>query len=173
MFQRIALPIILVLALATMLGCASIIHGSKQKLTFQSTPTGATVDVTDAMGVSHGTCFTPCTLDLKRKNQYKATLLKDGFEPVELLIDRKSDGWIWGNILLGGIIGLIVDFSNGAAYKLSPTELHATLPTITGQLLPADTDEPTLVLVDFDNLTPEEQAAVAQLEAIPWPSASR
>ena len=28
------------------------------------------------------------------------------------------DGWIWGNILLGGIVGLIVDPMTGAACKL-------------------------------------------------------
>lgn len=170
MFQRFALTIMLMLALVSMIGCASIMHGSKQKLVFGSTPTGATVEVTDAMGVSHGSCVTPCTLDLKRKNQYKATLIKSGFEPVELLIDKSSDGWIWGNILFGGIIGLVIDFSNGAAYKLSPTELHATLPALTGGLLPEDGDEPTLVLVDFDDLTSEEKTAIRQMETIPWQS---
>jgi hypothetical protein len=172
MFQRIVLSIVLVLALSSLIGCASIIHGSKQKLTFGSTPTGATVDVTDAMGVSHGTCITPCTLDLKRKNQYKATLRKDGFEPVELVVNKNGDGWVWGNLLFGGIIGLVVDFSSGAAYKLSPSELHATLPALASGLLPEDSDETTLVLVDFDDLTTEERAAISQMETVPWQSSN-
>ena len=172
MFQRMLFPAILVAALGALIGCASIIHGTKQKVLFQSTPDGATVDVTDAMDVSYGTCLTPCTLDLKRKNSYKATISKSGYDSVELVVERGTDGWIWGNILLGGVIGLVIDFSNGAAYKLSPTELHATLPAISGEYLPTNSDEPTLILIDFDDLAPEEQAAIAQLGAIPWPASS-
>jgi len=169
MFQRIAVAAAAVLAVGVLIGCASIIHGSKQPVTFESTPSGAFVEVTDAMGTSHGTCETPCKLDLKRKNPYKVTMTKTGFGPVTMTIDRKSDGWIWGNLVFGGIIGLIVDFSNGAAYKLSPAQMQVTLPAISGELLPADTEEPTFVLIDIDNLSPEQQTAVRKYESVPWP----
>ena len=36
-------------------------------------------------------------------------------------------GWVWGNILFGGIIGLIVDASTGAMYKLTPEQVEASL----------------------------------------------
>lgn len=33
------------------------------------------------------------------------------------------DGWLFGNLLFGGIIGIIIDFANGSAYKLTPAEV--------------------------------------------------
>jgi len=37
------------------------------------------------------------------------------------------DGWFLGNLLFGGIIGIIVDASSGAMYKLTPDQVIAQL----------------------------------------------
>ena len=37
------------------------------------------------------------------------------------------DGWIAGNIIFGGLIGLIIDAADGAMYKLSPEQVNAEL----------------------------------------------
>ncbi|MEE9443869.1 MAG: PEGA domain-containing protein [candidate division Zixibacteria bacterium] len=159
------LIIIIVLSLV-FAGCASIIHGSKQNVKFQTSPSGAVVEVKDAMGVSYGWCETPCSIELKRKREYKAFIAKEGYEPVELIISRKSDGWIWGNIVFGGLIGLIVDFSNGAAYKLSPDELSATLSEKTiGQISINESDDAVLIF-DFELLSQEEKAKLAGFSTI-------
>jgi len=63
--------------------------------------------------------------------RYKITIDKEGYESAELLIEKKAGGWLWGNLGFGGVIGLIVDFSNGAAYRLKPDELQATLNSTT------------------------------------------
>jgi len=164
-------PVLLVpVATLVIIGCASIMHGTRETVVFESSPGGATVEVSDAMGVSYGTCETPCSIDLKRKREYKVKINKAGYAPVEMVIQRKSSGWIWGNILIGGVIGLIVDFTNGAAYKLSPTELHATLSKESVGHLPDGNQGDVLVIFDFDKLSLEEKDRLSKFEPIPWPT---
>ncbi|UCG62226.1 MAG: PEGA domain-containing protein [Candidatus Zixiibacteriota bacterium] len=151
---------------ALFFGCASIIHGTKQDITFQSSPAGASVSASTSLGVSFGSCETPCTLELKRKKEYNVTISKPGFTPVEMVIERKSDGWIWGNILLGGVIGLIVDFSNGAAYKLSPEEVVVTLSEESIGINPGSNDEVRIVFVDLEQLPALEREKVRYLNPV-------
>ena len=47
---------------------------------------------------------------------------------------RRTDGWVWGNILLGGLIGLVVDASTGGMYKIEPEQVQATLAASTAQV---------------------------------------
>ena len=157
-------------AALTILSCAAIIHGSKQSVSFQSSPSEASVEVFDAMGMSYGFCETPCKIELKRKNEYKVKITKPGYAPVELVIERKTSGWVWGNILFGGIIGLIVDFTGGSAYRLAPSELHATLAETSGGFLPGTDDGDVLVILDFERLSDTEKARVTGFEKIPLTS---
>ena len=156
----------LVLSLVVFAGCASIIHGTSQEIAFQSVPDNATVVVEDAMGKQYGSCQTPCSLELKRKHEYKVHITKAGYETATIVMDRKSDGWIWGNIVFGGLIGVIVDFSNGAAYKLAPSELTVSLQkSPIGKRFEAE-DSPAMVFFDIDEFSPEEQAEIAKYPKI-------
>lgn len=51
----------------------------------------------------------------------------DGFQPYEITLKRKFNGWIIANAFIGGIIGVIVDLSTGSFYYLSPKEINAEL----------------------------------------------
>ncbi len=103
--------------------CASIVSGSKQNINFNSTPSGATVWVDDVnLGV------TPVIAQLERiKKNQKVKIELQGYKPYELILNRKTNGWIWGNILFGGIIGIIIDASSGAMYRLTPDQIEAQL----------------------------------------------
>lgn len=103
--------------------CASIVSGSKQNINFNSTPSGATVLVDDVnLGV------TPVIAQLERiKKNQKVKIELQGYKPYELILNRKTNGWIWGNILFGGIIGIIIDASSGAMYRLTPDQIEAQL----------------------------------------------
>ncbi len=57
-----------------------------------------------------------------------------GYQPFDMVIERKVSGWIAGNIIFGGIIGLAVDIATGGMYKLSPAQVNATLVRQTGAL---------------------------------------
>ncbi len=50
-----------------------------------------------------------------------------GYLLYETKLTRKVDGWIAGNIIFGGIIGLAVDAITGGMYKLTPDQIQAEL----------------------------------------------
>ena len=104
--------------------CATLISGSMQTVKVSSNPSGATVKVEPGFYEVK----TPAELSLKRKEgPYRLTIAMDGYEPVQAYLKASTNGWLWGNILFGGIIGIIIDYSTGAATALSPTEVHADL----------------------------------------------
>ena|SRR5712691_7888642 len=47
--------------------------------------------------------------------------------PFDMTLTRSVSGWVWGNIVFGGLIGLAVDAIDGAFYNLSPEQVSATL----------------------------------------------
>jgi hypothetical protein len=102
--------------------CSTIIHGSSQEVGVSSQPTGATVTVD---GVSHGT--TPVAARLRRKDLHKITVTMAGYQPFEIATTRGVSGWVWGNIVFGGLIGLAVDAISGGLYNVKPDQVSATL----------------------------------------------
>ena len=104
-------------------GCATILHGTKQNIAVSSVPTGAKVIV---KGVHMAT--TPAAVELSRKESHIILRFeKEGYELVEVALIRSTDGWIAGNIFFGGLIGLAIDFMNGAAYKLNPSDVNVLM----------------------------------------------
>ena len=104
------------------LGCATIMHGSTQSVGVSSVPEGATVMVNNQyLGI------TPLFIDLKRKDQHVVGISLNGYHTAKLTLQRKASGWVWGNIVFGGILGLAVDAITGGLYKLEPAQLSATM----------------------------------------------
>lgn len=117
----------LILALLPVgLACASIIHGSKQSVAFTSTPSSARVTVDDQLVGN-----TPVVAKLTRKDKHIVRIELEGYSPFEATLARRTSGWVWGNIVFGGLIGLAVDASTGAMYKLTPAEISGTLGPVT------------------------------------------
>lgn len=104
------------------LACASIMHGSSQNLSIASQPASATVTV-DSQTLGK----TPVMAKLKRKRQHTIVVALDGYQPFQLTTTRSTSGWVWGNIVFGGLIGLVVDLSSGGAYKINPAQVNASL----------------------------------------------
>lgn len=128
----IALGIIALLAA----GCASIVSGGPQAIPINSTPSGAGLQVMDMKtgNVIHE-ASTPFTVTLPRgagyfkKAIYKVTVVKEGYEPKEVMIEGRANGWyIAGNLIFGGLIGwLIVDPATGAMWTLQPKDVQTEL----------------------------------------------
>ncbi|HEX5724969.1 MAG TPA: PEGA domain-containing protein [Longimicrobiaceae bacterium] len=114
--------VFLLLSVLGLSSCATIVNGSRQEVAISSTPTGATVTVDNQQ---HG--VTPVTLDLTRKDHHTVRLDLQGYEPYEVQLTRKTSGWVWGNLVFGGLIGLAVDAIGGGMYKLSPEAVNAEL----------------------------------------------
>ena len=102
--------------------CATIIHGSRQAVVIVSEPKKATVDI-DGINVGR----TPYLARLTRKDKHLVIVEMDGYMPYEITLKRKLNGWIFGNFMLGGIIGIAVDAATGSMYSLSPKDVAAAL----------------------------------------------
>ena len=125
------MAMIAMLMAATMVsGCASVARGTKEKFTITSMPEGAKAEL-----VGFDTkmeCTTPCKLKVKRKSQFTVKFTKDGYEPTEVAVRGKLKGGggsvgVLGNVLLGGVIGAVVDGSNGAMMDLTPNPVAVTM----------------------------------------------
>jgi hypothetical protein len=51
----------------------------------------------------------------------------EGYAPYEMALSRSTSGWVWGNIVFGGIPGLAVDAITGGLYKLKPEQIEGKL----------------------------------------------
>lgn len=112
--------------------CGTIIHGTTQQVGISSNPSNASVTIN---GQTHGN--TPMIIDLKRKNSHMVKIELDGYHPYETNLIRSTSGWVWGNIVFGGLIGLVVDASSGGMYKLTPEQIDAELRSYQAEALSA------------------------------------
>lgn len=103
-------------------GCASIMHGNSQEMSFQSSPEEATVTVGGRVIGK-----TPVTSRLDKKSGQSVVFSKDGYKPVTMALTTSLDSWFWGNILLGGFIGSTTDAINGSVDEYSPSQFFVTL----------------------------------------------
>lgn len=129
-FKSIVLSAVLLLS-----SCATIISGSRQNVEINSEPSAAQVYINE---IEIGN--TPVQKNLKRNQVYNLVLKLDGYETYETKLERKFNAWYIGNIVFGGLIGIIVDPITGAIYKLKPEEINGspksgtTYNTVNGKL---------------------------------------
>ena len=119
-------PVSLLLLLCV--GCASIVHQTTQQVPVTSDPPGAAITVACGDVANDPKLVTPATVTVHRKPASCAiSLAKEGFKTQEVRLDKQMSGWYLGNILIGGIIGLIVDAANGAMYDRTPKKVDVKL----------------------------------------------
>lgn len=106
-------------------GCASIVSKSNWPFSVDTSPDGAKVTITNKKGVEVYSGHTPTALKLKSgagffsKESYVVSLAMDGYETKKINVECKINGWYFGNLLIGGWIGmLIVDPATGAMFRL-------------------------------------------------------
>ena len=115
-------------ALAVLLlpACATVTRGTKETYVIESTPSAATVTLSNGK-----TCVTPCSLKLNRKEEFVARFARDGYQPAEVQVESKikAGGGVAaaGNLFIGGIIGAVVDGTNGSLMDLTPNPLRIQL----------------------------------------------
>lgn len=103
-------------------GCATIVSGKTQDVTVRSNPPGAKVLVD---GMMQGT--TPLIASLIRKKRHSIEIIKDGYGRDVRATTRGFNWWYLGNLILGGIIGLIVDPITGAIFEVNPDAVYVEL----------------------------------------------
>jgi hypothetical protein len=104
----------------TMSGCATIVDGTSQPVTFNSEPNRAKILIN---GVQVG--VTPLTIQVKRAKNTMIVAKKDGYEPQQLPLQTKTNTYFWGNILF--LYGSTTDYFSEAMIEYSPNMYFITL----------------------------------------------
>ena len=112
----------MIVCVTALSACASLMHGTSQDIGISSSPTNASVTVDNMMKAQ-----TPFVAKLSRKDNHIIHIAADGYAPADLTLTRSTSGWVWGNIVFGGLIGLAVDAMTGGLYNLTPEQLSSTL----------------------------------------------
>lgn len=124
-FKRCAVGVLAALLVS---GCATIVGGgSHQPVSLGSTPASASYSILSSSGLEMAQGVAPATVSLPRKNEYQIQVSMDGYRPQSTALTRGINGWIWGNLLVGWLLGFGIDFLTGSAYKLEPSFVQVTL----------------------------------------------
>jgi hypothetical protein len=103
-------------------GCATMVTGGghSETVRLNSAPQGATVYVDgNRLGL------TPIAATLTRKDNHTVIMSMDGFDDQTVAIRSGFNGWLVGNLLVGGVIGMVVDVASGAMEgDLSPGSVN-------------------------------------------------
>lgn len=137
--------LIIVISTLFIVSCATVFSENVYPLNVNSSPS-ATIEVKDQTGRLLYRRGTPVSLLLSTKSNgskatYYITFNKKGYKKRTVPVTFKTDGWVWGNLLFGGIIGLVIDYSTGAAYKISTTFLNERLTKIKKSTIGYDNKE--------------------------------
>lgn len=117
-------PLLLSLAAVALFssGCASVVSGTDQKLTFNSEPDEAIVTVSGRVLGK-----TPLTVAVDRDSNQSITFEKEGFKTHTAQLSTTTNPWFFGNIVLGGLVGSTTDGVSGAIHEYSPDQYFVTL----------------------------------------------
>jgi hypothetical protein len=131
-----------------MSSCASIVSKSRYPVAISSVPPGAKVVITNRAGKEVFSGVAPSAVTLKsgaryfNREIYKITFSKEGFEDKVLTLESDVNGWYFGNLIFGGVIGfLIVDPLTGAMYRITEKEMQGVLLPAGQGFNPTDTHE--------------------------------
>jgi hypothetical protein len=121
------------IAACSLSGCASIVSGRSAEVAIDSYPANAHVVIHDDNGRAVASANTPGVVSLKRNRRYflparyTATIEAPGYAPAQVPIRSTLNPWILGNVVIGGIPGLIVDNATGAAWRPRHSQIHSQL----------------------------------------------
>lgn len=136
--------------------CATLVNGTRQNISISSQPSDANIWL-DSMYVGR----TPMIVQVPRSDSHLVTISLEGYEPYQIVFSKRLSGWVFGNIIFGGFIGLAIDAITGSIYTLTPDQVQATLTSGCMQCSKTSRDSCVTVVLAADpswkkigNLTP-------------------
>jgi len=148
-------------------GCATIVHGGPRNIPIASTPAGAKVSIYDRSETLVMTNTTPfvASLDPKfgyfRGQTYRLVFEMPGYHPAVVKLDSSVSAWYLGNLVIGGLLGmLVVDPLTGAMYNLTPEKIEQPLAPTEAQLIRSGQG---LLVILASQTTEHERAAMVRV----------
>ena len=125
--KKTALLFLTIVMLVSLTSCATVASDSKYPVTITSNPNEAKITIADNNNRVVYEGKTPAVVSLEASNgffqkaSYTIRFEKEGFDDSLYTLTSTLDGWYWGNLLIGGVIGMvIIDPLTGAMWKLDP-----------------------------------------------------
>lgn len=138
--KKLILLLITGLILLVFTGCSTIANGTIQQIPINSSPQGAELIITKDIKLyningqyvttTKDTVIinkTPYMFNAKRKEDYTIFLKKLNYNDYVLKTSKKVNPAIFGNLMLGGVIGIGIDMTNGSANIIMPERLDVSL----------------------------------------------
>ncbi len=105
-------------ALSCLSACATIMSGSTQNVAVDSAPEGADCRVLQG-GLAVGeVSSTPGYVHVQKSGApLELACSKPGYKPARSYRAAGFNGWVIGNVVAGGVIGVVVDLASGALHS--------------------------------------------------------
>jgi hypothetical protein len=142
-------------------GCATLARSTVYPVKVTSDPGEASIQIIDRKGKEVFNGKTPAVAKLKagagyfKRGIYTIHFQKDGFKKMTFTLRAHINGWYYGNLIIGGGIGLvIIDPATGAMYRLK-TEVN--------QLLEAETSTTSLIIKSTGELSAAKKRSLQRI----------
>ena len=152
--RNIFLVAILIAVVFMTSGCATIVSRSRYPVSINSTPNNASIKITNKKGKEIFSGYTPAFVELKSgagfftNAKYKLTFSSPGHSDKIVQINSTINGWYFGNLMLGGILGmLIIDPATGAMWRINTKFLNETLTPLS-----TSSAEPEMKIFSIDDV---------------------
>ena len=117
-------------AMTMLSGCATITMGSSQTVVLTTEPVGAACTFNRDGAVVGVINPTPGSLNVSKSHStIDVSCVKDGFLDAKGVVGKHFQPMTFGNILFGGIIGIVVDAASGATAEYEPTVSIRLIPS--------------------------------------------
>ncbi len=115
---------VMLIIMMNMIGCSSVVNGTKQFVSIDSNVKGASVEV-DGIPVGQ----TPFKGKINRGSGTTLTISKDGYRSKTIVLSEEVAPAFWANGLFvyGFAFSSTTDYATGAMYKYSPASYEVEL----------------------------------------------
>jgi len=149
-----------------LMSCATIVSKSTNQVYIRTNPAGANITITDKRGKEVFKGQSPANMILKTsggffsKAEYQVKISSPGYAEKIVPIYYKLNGWYFGNLLFGGVLGmLVIDPLTGAMWKIVDPVIDETLLKSTT----LNTTTPTLNIVDIKDVSNELKSKLVRI----------
>jgi len=105
-------------------GCATMISGTSEPVTINSSPDGASITQN---GIILGK--TPTTISLKREANPVLELSKEGYQKQSVPLNTSFNPWVLSNVIwcMSCVLSTTTDYASGAAWQYAPNHYYSIL----------------------------------------------
>jgi hypothetical protein len=147
-YNKLILLLILGAFVFIVSGCASIFNGNASMLNIMTNPDNATVTIKGSQSGEKIIQHTPCSITLNKNSDYTVAITYAGYQSENIIITRGINGWFWGNLFLGGVVGMVIDYSTNNMWYHTPSNINIDLTKLSSLPDTISIEYPVTLLMD-------------------------